>query len=88
MPGIDPTWSYRDFWAHCNQRSLRFQGCADCGKLRHPPTPMCPHCQSTRVKWVEAPDTGTLFTYTVIHHAAHPAVKDQLPYVVAVIEFP
>jgi uncharacterized OB-fold protein len=40
------------------------------------------------VTWREAPARGRVYSYTVIHHAAHEAVKPAVPYVVAVIEFP
>ena len=35
-----------------------------------------------------APDHATVFTFTVVHHASHPAVNGHLPYVVAVVNFP
>jgi uncharacterized OB-fold protein len=88
MPQPEPNWDDREFWEHCKQRKLKFQGCAICGTLRHPPTPVCSKCQSTSTCWVEAPATGTVFTYTVIHHASHAAVTPRLPYVVVVVEFP
>lgn len=88
MPAPDPNWDDRDFWAHCSEGRLMLQSCADCNVVRHPPTPMCPRCNSTRIAWVEAPAEARVFTYTVVRHAAHPAVADRLPYVVAVVEFP
>jgi uncharacterized OB-fold protein len=88
MPGIEPTMDDRPFWDACAERRLRFQACDDCGLLRHPPTPACPDCTSVRVRWVDAPRTAVVYTFTVIHHASHPAVAGNLPYVVAVVEFP
>ena len=35
-----------------------------------------------------APALAEVYTYTVIHYAAHPAVKGRLPYVAAVVTFP
>jgi len=38
-PGI-----YRDnrfFWEGVRHDELQIQRCADCGRLRHPPSPMC-----------------------------------------------
>ncbi len=83
MPQLDDA----AFWASCNERVLRFQACADCERLRHPPIPMCPHCRSVRVTWRQAPAEARVFSYTVIHHGVHPALADRLPYVVAVLEF-
>lgn len=87
MPRAEPDFNDRDYWAHLGRRELRFQACAQCGTLRHPPGPMCPSCLSTEVKWVQAPPSARLFTFTVVHHASHPAVSERLPYVVALVEF-
>ncbi|WP_293951057.1 Zn-ribbon domain-containing OB-fold protein [Sneathiella sp.] len=76
------------FWEACSNRRLAFQSCNDCHTLRHPPTPVCPKCRSTHVHWQEAPEIGEIFSFTRIHHASHPAVSDQLPYIVAIVTFP
>lgn len=87
MPAPEPSMDDAGFWACCAGRSLRFQACADCGQVRHPPTPICSGCHSTRVKWIEAPAEASVYSFTVVHHASHPAVSARLPYVVAVVEF-
>ena len=86
LPNPDP-WEKR-FWGFCGERSLRFQACADCGHVRHPPMPYCSVCRSPAEKWLEASDDAELFTYTVIHHANHPALKDTVPYNAALVVFP
>lgn len=88
MPGVEPNMDDAGFWAACNERRLAFQACADCGVLRHPPTPMCAACHATRVTWVDAPQRAEVYTFVVVHHASHPAVTPNLPYVVAVVSFP
>ena len=88
MPEPVPTLDDAAFWDHCAAQRLRFQSCAACELPRHPPTPVCSNCGSTRVRWVEAPEHATVFTFTVVHHASHPAVTGRLPYVVAGVDFP
>lgn len=88
MPGVDPGFDDAAFWAHCRNRELRFQACADCGTPRHPPGPVCPSCQSLQVNWVAAPVAAELYSHTVVHYASHPAVKQNLPYVVGLVVFP
>ena len=88
MPRPVPTMDDAGFWAGCSEKVLRFEACADCGTLRHPPTPVCPVCRSTAVEWRDAPEEAEVYTYTVVHHASHPAVKSRLPYVGAVVIFP
>ena len=81
VPGPDEA----PYWAACQKRELRIQRCAACGLHRHPPAPFCPVCRSERCEWHQVPGTGTVFTYTIIHQAAHPALKPALPYNVAVV---
>lgn len=76
------------FWSYCAQGELRFQRCTDCGAWRHPPAPLCSACRSAQVGWELAPDDAELFSYTVVHHAASPALKEAVPYNVAIVAFP
>lgn len=88
VPGPDPSFDDREYWERCQQKRLSFQACGACGKCRHPPGPYCPHCGSDRIDWVDAPETGELFSYTVIHHPAHESVRERVPYNVAIVAFP
>ncbi|WP_417514989.1 Zn-ribbon domain-containing OB-fold protein [Minwuia sp.] len=88
MPGIDPTMDEAAFFAHCRNRELKFQACGTCGQVRHPPTPVCFACHSTRVAWIAAPPDAEVFSFTVVHYASHPAVSESLPYVVGLVTFP
>lgn len=87
MPAPQPNFDDRGFWESCNEKRLRFQCCAQCATARHPPTPVCARCRSLEQAWKETAGRGTVYSYTVIHHASHEAVKPNLPYVVAVVEF-
>lgn len=85
LPAPEP-WEAR-FWDFCRNRSLRFQRCATCGVVRHPPMPVCASCGSLQEDWIEAGDDAELFTYTVIHKANHPALARSVPYNAAVVVF-
>ena len=87
FPAVSPTLDDRRFWALCAARRLCFQRCGDCGTLRHPPTPLCPRCQSQSCDWPEAPPIGTIFSFTVVHHPSHDAAKAAVPYNVVLVEF-
>jgi hypothetical protein len=87
MPRPSPTMDDAGFWDSCRRQRLSFQACSDCEVPRHPPTPVCAHCHSLRSKWVPVSGRGEVYTFTVVHHASHPAVKDKLPYVGALITF-
>ncbi len=88
MPRPEPDMDDAPFWSACARRQLRFQSCGVCGLLRHPPAPICGGCHSTEVTWVTAPAEAEVFSFTVIHHASHAAVADNLPYVVGLVTFP
>lgn len=78
----------RGFWAACAEQRLVFQACAACSRLRHPPIPICPSCRSSKLEWRAAPSEAEVYTFSVVHHAAHPAVAEKIPYVIAVVTFP
>ena len=86
--GPVPNDADRMFWHYCQQHELRFQRCASCRRFRHPPSPVCPQCQSFNSEWVLAPETGVIFSFTIVHHPAHPAMKTVVPYNIVVVDFP
>jgi len=74
------------FWDGCARGELLLQACSACGRYRHPPSPICPHCRSDRHAWVPASGRGTVYTFTVVRQALARGWDDLIPYVVAVIE--
>ena len=89
IPGPNPSSIHdQTFWDYCQQRELRFQRCAACGRFRHPPAPACPACRAFESEWSLAPDTGVVFSFTIVHHPAHPSMKSVVPYNVAIVDFP
>ena len=88
MPAPVPDIDDAPFWEAAARQRLIFQRCVSCNTHRHPPSPMCPNCQSARSEWTEAPPRGELFSYTVTHVAPHPELRDRTPYVVALVCFP
>ena len=73
------------FWFDAaREHRLVIQRCASCGRLRHPPGPQCPQCQSFEWDTVDAAGGATLHSFTVAHHPRHPAFD--YPLVIAVVE--
>ena len=87
-PGPEPTLDDTAFWDYCARHELRFQRCVGCGRFRLPPMPACPHCRSLEHEWVRAPETGEVFSFTVVYHAAVPEIAAALPYNIAIVAFP
>jgi uncharacterized OB-fold protein len=78
----------REYWDRAAQGALAFQRCADCTTFRHPPGPMCGNCGSFAAEWVTVGGRGTVYTYTVVTHAVHPALIDVVPFNIVLVEFP
>ena len=74
------------FWEACARHRLVVQRCRHCGGFGHPPRPVCRGCQGREFEWAESQGRGEVFTYTIAHHAAHPAVEEQVPYGVVVVK--
>lgn len=83
-----PTPETQPYWDGLNQGRLRLQGCADCGKVRHYPRPMCDACWSMSTDWIDASGRGTVHSWTVTHYAFHPGFKGDLPYVLLTVDLP
>jgi uncharacterized protein len=76
----------RPYWNFCKKHELRMQRCTDCGHIRFPVSPVCPKCHSMRADWVKLSGKGTVYSFTIYRVAYHPAFKDAIPYVVAIIQ--
>jgi len=73
------------YWSALSQGYLTFQRCA-CGHAWLPPREECPRCLLRQPQWERAGGNGRLLSWVVYRMAYHPAFKDRLPYVVAVVE--
>lgn len=62
------------FWFEAAREGrLVIQRCGDCGALRHPPTPSCPHCRSFEWDALESSRKARLYSWTVLEHPRDPA---------------
>jgi uncharacterized OB-fold protein len=85
LPRVTPDTAF--FWAGTAAGELRIQRCGRCGRLRHPPGPMCPRCGSPQEgDYAVAAGTGEVYSYVVHHHP--PVPGKQLPVVVALVQLP
>jgi len=65
---------------------LPIQRCSECGKLRHPPRPMCDACGSQDYDAVAASGRGRVHTYTVIHYPQFPGYEYPIVSVIVDLE--
>ena len=81
-----PEYGAEPYWEAANRGELRMQRCADCGRLRWHPAPLCLACQSDAYEWALLSGRGRVHTWTEITHPVHPAAEARVPYLVAEIE--
>ncbi|WP_327683130.1 Zn-ribbon domain-containing OB-fold protein [Streptomyces sp. NBC_00467] len=74
------------FWEYAARGELRVQACADCGELRFPPRPCCPHCRSFDSEWRLMSGRGRIWSYVIPHPPLLPAYAEQAPYNAVVVE--
>ncbi|MGH0038434.1 MAG: Zn-ribbon domain-containing OB-fold protein [Myxococcota bacterium] len=74
------------YWQACSRGELHMQRCADCGRWRFPPRPMCPGCRSLADEWVRVSGRGHVFSFVVCHPPVLPAFRERTPYAVVLVE--
>lgn len=72
------------FWDALKQGQLLIQRCRGCQRLRHPPRPMCPHCNSLAWDTLESRGRGTVHSFVLPRHPPWPWFEGT--YIVALID--
>jgi hypothetical protein len=81
-----PTPDSAPFWAGCALHELRYQRCHDCGRVQPLPRSLCLHCHGSALEWAHASGRGRILSFTVVHRAPTPAWREDVPYVIAIID--
>jgi hypothetical protein len=72
------------FWQAAREGRLVTQRCHRCGRLQHPPRPMCPSCHSLEQDVIDLAGTGVVYSYSILHHPQHPSFD--YPVIAALVE--
>jgi uncharacterized OB-fold protein len=64
---------------------LRIQACGSCGRLRHPPRPLCPWCGAAQPRWRTVSGRGVVWSFIVPHPPLLPGFADLAPYNVLLV---
>ncbi len=78
IPAIEPNTE-----AFFTSGRMLIQRCTACGYLQHPPEDICHACQRFAFDLQECSGRGTIFSFTVVHHAVHPSLET--PYTVVLV---
>ena len=73
------------FWQACREGRFLIHRCGVCQRSYWPAS-QCTQHGDTDMRWVEATGRGKVYTYTVVHHAYTPAMREKTPFVVAVVK--
>ena len=84
LPRIDE--ESRGWWEALARHELFLQRCRGCGTLRFYPRALCPACLSDATEWLRASGRGTVYSFTVTHQNQAPGFREELPYVLAIVE--
>ena len=84
LPRIDE--ESRGWWEALKRHELSVQHCRDCGTVRLPPRAVCPECMSSSVAWERASGRAAVYSFTITHQNQSPGFREELPYVLAVVE--
>jgi uncharacterized OB-fold protein len=72
------------YWDAAREGRLVGQQCQGCGRLRHPPRPMCPYCHSLEFEIIDLSGEGEVYSYAVLHHPQNPAFE--YPVIAALVD--
>lgn len=85
-PVPQPSELSKPYWDAAAEGHLVLQRCAACGKVRHYPRLLCDSCYCDAVEWIHASGRGKVHSWTVAHHAFHPAFAGELPYTLVTVD--
>lgn len=74
------------YWQKAREHELWLRHCKECSEAYFYPRDICPACFSRNTVWIKSDGKGTLYTYSIVHRPPTPAFKDEVPYVVAVVD--
>lgn len=77
---------HAEFWEATRRHELAIQRCDACSTSWHPPNEVSPCCSSAAYTWTPSSGTGTIHSFTVVHHVAHAIAREWVPYVVVLVD--
>ena len=84
-PAPVPDSDSAPYWSAAHDGRLVVQRCVVCGARQLYPRDRCLKCRGA-VEWIEASGRGTVYSFTVIRQNYTRPFRDQIPYVVALVD--
>ena len=76
------------YWTGLRSNEMRLQVCGACDKWQWGPEWICHHCHSDDVSFQAVEPQGVIYSYERVWHPVHPALKEQGPYIVVLVQIP
>jgi len=76
----------KPYWDALREHRIMLQRCNACHRVRFPPMPGCPYCGARGFEHVDVDGTGRVYSFVRVHRALTPAMENEVPYVVAVVQ--
>ncbi|MYD42519.1 MAG: DNA-binding protein [Gammaproteobacteria bacterium] len=76
------------YWEAVANDVLVLQYCEDCGTYQWGPEWVCHNCNSENVTFKAVSPKGKIYSYERVWHPVHPALNEQGPYLIVLVEFP
>ena len=86
QPMASPDGLDAPFWKGLEQGELVVQKCGDCGTWQWGPEWICHECLSDDLGFEVRAGEGRIFSYERVWHPVHPALIEQGPYLVVLVE--
>lgn len=74
------------FWEGCSQGEVRYQRCHTCGQVQLIPRALCESCHGQDLHWELSCGHGVVLSFTTVFRAPLPAFKQDVPYLIALID--
>lgn len=87
-PAPTPDGLDKPFWEGLARDQLWLQKCAACGRFQWGPEWLCHRCHADQLVYEKVEPTGVIYSYERVWHPVHPALRDQGPYLVVLVELP
>lgn len=81
-----PSNATREYWEQTKSETLVVTFCNECEEYFFYPRGRCPHCRSEDVEFREVSGRGTVVSYTTVYYPPTDRLRDQAPYVNALID--
>ncbi len=88
QPMASPDGLDQRYWEGLNDEQIYLQRCTDCGGWQWGPEWICHRCLSFDLEFEAVAPTGRIYSFERVWHPVHPALNEQGPYIVVLVELP